>query len=437
MSTYIDLRFSSTAGSSSSQVTFSAQSSFGYRGATTIDVDFSELVDLQRNLRDLRDEEAFGKCLFETFFCGPVAEVFFLTIGAARARGEDIRIFIHESVEVPRIASLLWELLVWPSQALFLSFQSKTSITRGLGRDEIDCAIADGLPIRVVVASASPNDSQRIPFDDHFACIENALNSLTSQGLAAVEHMSGGNLAAFLDRSSRKQPIHILHVICHGEFDEKTFAGKLYLEREDCSAQMVEDSSLAFLVASRPELQLVVLSSCDSAQYTVEAPFAGVARRLSRAGIPRVIAMRSPVTSVGAVEMARYFYRSLAEDGLFSRAVSSFRRALIATASREWSIPVAFSRTKTDQIFEVPRDLGHPLRLELRELDRCLSDGRLTDAAARISVIQFGRLAGDTAQVWALKQRVAEHRRGGRRALSDSELRRALEEFLASLRALR
>ncbi len=147
--------------------------------------------------------------------------------------------------------------------------------------------------------------------------------------------------------NGRQARCHALHMICHGQYDREKEVGKLYLEDEAGALIEVQDYQMQSWI--HPRLQLMVFQACrTAAPPPAEAPpFAGLAPRMVKFGVPAVIAMQDYVQMSDAREFSAGFYRALLRDGYVDTAVNEGRRAIPNAVERQDStIPALFLRIK-------------------------------------------------------------------------------------------
>ncbi|MBK9232596.1 MAG: CHAT domain-containing protein [Anaerolineae bacterium] len=96
----------------------------------------------------------------------------------------------------------------------------------------------------------------------------------------AARHPS---LAALQDRLLG-DPVHILHFVGHGVFDEAAQAGCLVLGRCAGRPHLVRGEQLAAILRNHPAMRLAYLNACAGALASGQSVFTGVAQTLVREG---------------------------------------------------------------------------------------------------------------------------------------------------------
>ncbi|HET9222878.1 MAG TPA: protein kinase, partial [Roseiflexaceae bacterium] len=245
----------------------------------------------QARIRRLRANEElklareFGATLFERLFSGAVLEGFRAS-RSALASGERLRLRLRLPAD---LAPIPWELLYDPRDEQFLALAHDLALLR---YPEPPAPLAplkvDG-PLHVVVVLASPAgaDYPPIRLDRELHRIESVLNGARAQGRIALEVIRGhGTLDQLRARLRASQPIHVLHVLCHGDIDE-TRGGVLIFEDADGAAEPIGADHLRGLLQRRPP-RLVLLNACLGASPADEDPFSSVGAALLRGHVPAV-----------------------------------------------------------------------------------------------------------------------------------------------------
>jgi hypothetical protein len=103
---------------------------------------------------------------------------------------------------------------------------------------------------------------------------------------------------------------------------------------------------------------MIWLNSCSGAAGSASAPLQSTAAELVRAGVPAVIANQLPISDSAATQLARSFYRALAEGLPVDWALSEARAMLGLSLfeALEWATPVLFMRAPDGVLFT----LGQP-----------------------------------------------------------------------------
>jgi formylglycine-generating enzyme required for sulfatase activity len=312
----------------------------------------------QARIRRLRANEElklareFGATLFERLFSGAVLEGFRAS-RAALPPGERLRLRLRLP---PDLAPIPWELLYDPRDEQFLALAHDLALLR---YPQAPAALAplkvDGpLQVMVVLASPAGADYPPIRLDRELHRIESVLKGARTQGRIALDVIRGaGTLDQLRARLREPEPVHVLHVLCHGDLDEAR-GGVLIFEDADGAAEPVSADHLRGLLQRRPP-QLVLLNACLGASPADDDPFSSVGAALLRGHVPAVIAMQFELAEDAAVELARVFYAELAAGAPVDLALTEARLDLSGRYPQrlDWAIPVLFLRAETGALFEL------------------------------------------------------------------------------------
>jgi CHAT domain-containing protein len=202
---------------------------------------------------------------------------------------------------------LPWELLYDPEKEEFLSLSKRALITRFLHVPRPISPLQAQLPLRILVAIASPQDLERLDSEAEVKKIEKALAEPVAQNLIQYDILR--DITTRDLRDALMNPYHVLHFIGHGAFEEGS--GSLAFEDSGSDAAPVSGRTLGTLLKSS-SVRLVVLNACESAQNATNTQaFTGVGPALVEAGIPAVVAMQFVVGDDSARAFAQDFYGML------------------------------------------------------------------------------------------------------------------------------
>ena len=154
-----------------------------------------------------------------------------------------------------------------------------------------------------------------------------------------------------LGRHLRRHPVHVLHFVGHGDYDDAIDDGVLYFCDAYGRSSAVTSSVLGPYVHDHDPLRLVVLNACRSASVDSQDPFGGMAQGLVQQNASAVVAMQFPITDRAAVTFTGELYGALADGLPVDQAMASTRKALAATFGAEWATPVLFLRADDAQLF--------------------------------------------------------------------------------------
>lgn len=155
-----------------------------------------------------------------------------------------------------------------------------------------------------------------VPAAEHLQAIRAAcaLGDLPFDGERdVIPHVSYARLRDSLEPARDRQPVAVLHILCHGAVQGETFS--LVWNDDDTagSSVMIDAGDLRKLLAPHSgQLRMVVLAACDSGNSGALGNRLGsVSQALHRVGIQAVIASRFPLSIRGSVSMTRALYRQL------------------------------------------------------------------------------------------------------------------------------
>jgi CHAT domain len=166
----------------------------------------------------IEEAKRFGELLFRSVFTGDALECLqrCLTRSSEEELGTRIRLRL---VDVPELSNLPWEFLYNPLRRQFFSLSIHTPIIRYL-------EFADGIrplrvkpPLRVLAVISNPSDYPRLDVEREWNSLQDALSGLIGKNLVILERLDRARFSA-LDRYIQRNPVHILHFIGHGDFDE-------------------------------------------------------------------------------------------------------------------------------------------------------------------------------------------------------------------------
>jgi len=297
----------------------------------------------------LRPRE-IGDLLFQALFSGPVRQLYDRVRGACASPGRGVRIKLHFDHDgVPELCQLPWEMLYAEETKDYLGLDRTTPLVRYLDLPRPTTLPPFTPPLRVLLARANPASTDTLGLAEESDQIERLLAGTAD--VEVLEHTHLDSLREYLLR----QPCHILHFMGHGIFDERTGNGSLLLEAPGGGQEIVSGEVLAnHLKGCLP--QLVVVNACESGRAvsaTGQDFYRGIATSLVMAGVPAVVAMRTPITDHAATAFSVALYRDLAAGAPVDAAVTEGRMAIYRgdVVSPEWTVPALFMRVPDGQLF--------------------------------------------------------------------------------------
>jgi hypothetical protein len=213
--------------------------------------------------------------------------------------------------------------------------------------------------IRILFAYADPSDQGPVEWDEVEAKIRSEFTARLAKNfeIDIVEAATVERLTAALFA----KPYDIFHFNGHGEVvvdKNGNEEGHLVLvEEKTRKSQRLSASQLAVLVTGR-NLQLVILSACNSAAGDFAKSYAVVARGMVDRGVPAVVANQFPVTNSVAATFVHGLYANLLRTGEIDQAVAEGRVYLAVQprigkqAPIEWGIPTLYRHVGANRIFE-------------------------------------------------------------------------------------
>lgn len=302
----------------------------------------------------LLDPKSFGQDLFKTVFADPISTSLRRSLDAARRDERGLRIRLRLN-NVPELAELPWEYLFDADENHFLVLSKYTPIVRYLEKAASEQPLRIDLPLRILVMIADAEDVvPRLKVEQERERVQEALSSLQHQKLVKVDWLRQAAAPELL-RRLREGQYHIFHFVGHGWFDETNAANGLVLANQGRGGKVAKDR-LGVVLRDVASLRLVFLNACESARAIHGQPFGGVAQHLVQQGVPAVVAMQFPVTDDSAIIFAEEFYRSLADGDSVDTALTEARKIIYANGSAmEWGIPVLFSRSSDNRLFDLPK----------------------------------------------------------------------------------
>jgi hypothetical protein len=333
-------------------------------GEFVLRIPSDELQAALGRIRSLNTEESllaeFGARLFGALFGNDILSRYAESVGMAAAR-KGLRLHI----QAPELAALPWELLYDPEKREFLGLSKRALITRYLHVPRPPSPLRAELPLRILVAIASPRDLPALDGEAELTRIQRALALPVEHGLIQFDVLPKTIKRAL--RDTLLTSYHVLHFIGYGAVNQ----GVESLAFEDNYGDLdpVDGRTLGTLLANTP-VRLVVLNACQSAQrahseQSAQA-LAGVGPALVEAGIPAVVAMQFAVADDSAATFAQDFYGMLSRYVPVDECVARAREGLMLAAgagSVDWATPVLFLRAPDGVIFvpegvELARDEG-------------------------------------------------------------------------------
>ncbi len=344
-----------------------------------------------------------GSQLFAAVFGGQVGTLLAASLAsvAAEKQPTGLRLRLRFEADAAELALLPWETLYDPAQGHFVGLGEASPILRYLALPRSRSALPVKPPLRVLALLASPAGLPPLDVKQEWQTIQTALAGLVADGKFVLERLASPTLDA-LQARLLGEPVHILHFIGHGRFDEANQTGGLAFADAHNRPHLVRGDDLAKLLRDNSAVRLAYLNACQGALASGQSVFTGVAQALVREGVPAAVAMQAEISDPGAIELARTFYTALAAGRPVDAALTQARVALSATGSGEWAIPVLFSRSPDNRLFDIrgvlpTPDCPYPGMVPFSEAQKDLFFGRareIEEATARLRQHPFLAVIG-------------------------------------------
>ncbi len=301
-----------------------------------------------------------GELLFKTLFVDEVNDAWTAARAIARDRQHGLRLRLHIDKDVSDLAEIPWEYVYSPDMDQFLALSSETPLIRYLPTSEPPQELSVQPPLHILAVVSDPQNVEALAVDAEWRRLQEAMADLQSAGKIVLERLGEPTIEA-LQHRLRQEPVHVLHFIGHGYFDEGFVEGGLVFEDGHRQAKLVAANEIASLLATHPTLRLAFLNACQGAQTAAADLFAGVAYKLVQQGMPSVIAMQFPVTDDAALMLSGAFYAGLANGFAVDESLTLARQSVAHdVGSVEWATAVLFTRASDNRLLCLPEGDERP-----------------------------------------------------------------------------
>jgi WD40 repeat protein len=305
------------------------------------------------------DVTALGQSLFAAVFRERVQAALAASLSSVAAEGAGLRVRLRFQDDTADLAALPWETLYDPVQCRFVALGEASPVVRYLALPRPRTTWLVEPPLRVLAMLASPHDLPSLDVEREWQALQAALAGLVADRKFVLERLATPTLAGLQERLLG-DPVHILHFVGHGVFDRGSATGGLALEDDRGSYQLVSGAALGQLLRNHQAVRLAYLNACEGALASGASVFGGVAQALVKEGVPAAVAMQAEISDAGAIELTRTFYAALAAGRPVDAALTQARVALSVAGSDEWAIPVLFSRSDDNRLFDIREVLPTP-----------------------------------------------------------------------------
>lgn len=298
-----------------------------------------------------RDLTELGRRLFSFLFPPELRRLW----DQCRGRSANLRLRIHLDLtrrELAWLGALPWELLYDQDSGGFLALDGRTPVVRYLDVRQDRRPFPRTRPWRVLVVMAEPQGLRPLDLGaERKQLLETWENVADVQPLFPEKPTFDD-----IHRELARAPVHAIHYMGHGVFDENTGWGGLMLETASGGSAPLLGPAMKKLVKGVEPPALVVLNGCETGRTGGDGPepFGGAAAALMDAGVSAVVAMQLPVADEVAVHFSRILYRALQDEHPVDWAVSEARLSL-SEAFRDrpdWAIPSLFMRVPDGRLLE-------------------------------------------------------------------------------------
>lgn len=314
-----------------------------------------------RNRESAELAKRLGHELFVALFPDEVREALLFGLGRIQGSTEAglrLRLLIDPSKpEVAALCALPWELLYKADTRDFFGRSLLTPIVRYLVGPRLGEPPSLNERLRILVAMACPAG---VPAIDQARERERIEEAWGGNEFVEVDFLENATLVE-LRRTLRGKPRDVLHFIGHGSFTAGNGEGVLLFETRSGDPHRVPATALAESLKGCPQLRLVVLNACKSAQMPRRAgqdPYTSVGGALMLAGIPAVLAMQFPISDQAAIVFSDAFYTTLARGEPIDAAAAEGRLAIYQsdTESWKWITPVLYMAIADGKLFSSTQD---------------------------------------------------------------------------------
>jgi hypothetical protein len=253
--------------------------------------------------------------------------------------GERVRLAVTSAHDP--LASLPWEYLFIPRHRIFAGQAMKLSVVRAIPDPARLGVPRPGRPLRILVATASPEELGILGVDQEIKLIERSLELAMGDGSARIKVIRDATVISTMDEIRAFRP-HVFHFVGHAGFSNEQ--GVLIFTGEDGRPDLVPAAEIGLLLQERGIL-LAVLNGCETGWPNITDMTSGVSQTLIRQGVPATIGTTRAVTDDSALTFASEFYKALADGFPAESALVEARKAL-ALKGRDWSAYIMYANAK-------------------------------------------------------------------------------------------
>jgi hypothetical protein len=280
----------------------------------------------------------FGKELWEALFREDIKTQFENAMKKVDAQ-HGLRILLKTA---PKESAYPWEAMSYKD--IPLSTDIRTPIVRIFEGDNNARNIKEKLPkILLILSNASGQYYVDTAVERDIIVGSLESNQNVARPPEIVDVATIDNIQEKISSMEQKgEPVNIIHFVGHGKFEDET--GFLALKKSGPVGDVEEakeDVVRHLFLNQVNSLGLIVLNACSTAAISSE--FTGlVPKLLSR--VPAVVAMRQPISDIGAKSFARGFYQNLYVESIEASMQNARNNMFINNNCRgvDFTIPVLY-----------------------------------------------------------------------------------------------
>ncbi len=255
-----------------------------------------------------------GRQLFQFLFSGPIGDYYYEWKKKADGNSRLRLILQMDSNNSPELLDLPWEAINDGDHFTLLNGGAVEFIRSPLSCDsKDDRAIIERTRILVIISNPlNLNECDMLNTEHEVGIFYSQLNDTSFEDKFDIHIMEAVSIESLKEMVHIWKP-HILHFVGHGSYDNTTNESYLTFEDDNGLATNIPSSEIVEAVTKTETIQLVFLNACETAVTSYTKANTGIAWKLSDAGIPAVLAMRSRINDQIAGKLTHFFY-----DGLFT-----------------------------------------------------------------------------------------------------------------------
>jgi tetratricopeptide (TPR) repeat protein len=213
-------------------------------------------------------------------------------------------------------------------------------------------------PLRVLYMVSSPKNEAELDYEKEEELLLGALSRAGND--VTYDSCDMGSFDELEERIAALRP-HVVHLTGHGAVQDGS--GYFAFEDEEGMADLRPAAQLGKMFAGRG-VQCVFVSACQAGKAPDRHVQDGLAQGLLAQGVPLVIGWTASILDDVATEVGARFYREIANGrtGVDRALVAAREHAREMFAERgdpSWSLPVLYSKTRQERLFDVDRHERH------------------------------------------------------------------------------